>query len=319
MSEVEIVFPKGREAAVRRLHDALAEAGYDVGSRDVEEGDPVSAGGGASAVLILWDRSTMAHSGLHAAATAARNRHRAIDVSVDGITPLDLDDDRGLVHLSGWRGDPHHPGWRKIMARLDELCSRRAAPITRPAAAPRSESRPATAGRAEGDRAAQPGAGKAVLAAAAGVLLLIVVVAALLMSERPPAESPAAQPPPSDSTSPSATSQAAPAAPAAQEAPPKGAPTSQPATVPAPPRQPAAAIGEAAVPPAAQSPEASQAEPLAATGSPVAEQPRTAKAPRDRRRPAIRYTRYSRNMRLFCARAGRHTPQCRIFNEATAP
>src|SRR5438270_10107479 len=117
MSDVEIIFPKGREATIRRLRDMLKRAGYDVAAVEADGAGGASAG--AKAVLILWDRSTIADASMRAAASAARRRGQAIDVSADGITPMDLDDDRALIHLSGWHGEPHHPGWRKILAQLD--------------------------------------------------------------------------------------------------------------------------------------------------------------------------------------------------------
>ncbi|HEX4739365.1 MAG TPA: hypothetical protein VH331_17595 [Allosphingosinicella sp.] len=313
MSDVEIVFPKGREAAVRRLHDALAEAGYDVGSREMGEGDRTSADKDASAVLILWDRSTMAHPGLQAVAAAARSRDRAIDVSVDGITPLDLDDDRKLVHLSGWRGDAHHPGWRKILARLDELCARRAAPLPRLAAAPSgTETRAPAGGKGDARPARSAGAGRALLAAAAGILVVALALAALLMSRGPQGPRPQSPPPPAAPPAAAPAEQLATSGETAQPAPAPAAPgsSSQPAPV---------AAGEAAVPPAAQSPEASQAAPVAATGAPAPEKARSPKSGHERHRPAIHYTRYSKTMRLFCERAGRGTPQCRLFHEATQP
>ncbi|HEY1605118.1 MAG TPA: hypothetical protein VGF77_05930 [Allosphingosinicella sp.] len=312
MSDVEIVFPQGREAVVRRLREALAEAGYDVGGRAVGEGDGTSAASDAAAILILWDRSTMAHPALQAAASAARNRDRAIDVSVDGITPLGLDDDRNLVQLSGWRGDPHHPGWRKILQRLDRLCRpRREAVPARPAA-----SAPAAA-RAAGDEAAASRGPWKMWAATAIVLLLIVVVAGVLTARRgaspgpgaPPADA-ARQPAPADvAPPPSSAAPAQPMAAAGAEA--SGAPD---AASPAPqPQSAPASHGPAAVPAALSG--AGRPE-QAASAAPAPSKGR-ARSARAGPRPRVRYTHYSRNMRLFCERAGRRTHECRVFNAAT--
>lgn len=305
MSDVEIVFPQGREAVVRRLRDAIAEVGYDVESREVGEHDGASAASGASAVLILWDRSTMAHPGLEAAAAAARNRDRAIDVSVDGITPLAMTDDRALIHLSGWRGDPHHPGWRKILARLEQLCHARPAPAVTRAAAPIAKPAAAPGGPAP------PRASRAIWAAAAGILILIAVSAGLLLlpgrSPRPAASAPQSEAaiPPS-----AAAPQAAPATPAESDQGTQPSPAASAAPAPGPP----VPGPVASVPPAtAQVP---SGQPVA--GAPVHHKAHGAKKAPAVGRPAIRYTRYSRTMRLFCERAGRSTPQCRIFNRAMA-
>ncbi|HEX5182875.1 MAG TPA: hypothetical protein VFW19_06950 [Allosphingosinicella sp.] len=297
MSDVEIVFPRGREPVVRRLRDALAEAGYDVGSREMGAEDRTSAASDAAAILILWDRSTMAHPGLQAAASAARRRDRAIDVSVDGITPLGLDDDRNLVQLSGWRGDPHHPGWRRILQRLDRLCRpRREAMPARPAAAP---------GRASAGGASLSRAPRRMWAGAATILLLIVVAAGVLTARRGSAPAPGAAPQAPPATA-RLSSSAAPGEPAAtgsgDEA--GGAPQAAPQAPQSAP--PPATQAAPAPPPGAAVPE---------RGAPAAHasRARTARVVRGPR-PGVRYTRYSRNMRLFCERAGRRTRECRVFN-----
>ncbi len=295
MSDVEIVYPQGREVVVRRLHDALAEAGYDVGSRAVAEDDRAPPASGTGAALILWDRSTMAHQGLESVASAARNRGCAIDVSADGITPLSMNDDRALIHLSGWRGDPHHPGWRKILARLEQLGHARPQPKATRVAAPPI---PAVASGGSAPRRA----GRAIWAAVAGILILVVVAAALLLlpNHSPPSsasasETEAAIPPPA--AAPAPPEQVASGA-GAQPQPEVAGPSAQNTSVPA-----------AAVP---------QATRQVASGLPVASSPAHRKArPSSANRPAVRYTRYSGTMRLFCARAGRGTPQCRVFKAAT--
>jgi hypothetical protein len=319
MSDVEIVFPQGREALARRLHEALVEAGFDVGDRAVDTAEPASAVGDAGAVLILWDRSTMAHPGLQAVASAARKRGRAIDVSVDGITPLHLADDRGLIHLSGWRGDTYHPGWRKILARLDQLSHVRRQPMpARPAAPPRRVDAPAAAASGRADEAAPRRRGRAVFVLAAVALLLIAAVAGLLMFRHQPA----ANPPPQAPMAAEAPTAAAPPATAHPPTQPMPAQSGQ-GTPPAPtldsPRSTAAAAAAAQpVPPVeAQSPSASEPERPPANGTPAPHRPRVKKSSHAQRRPAIRYTRYSGNMRLFCERSGRGTPECRVFKAAT--
>ncbi len=299
MSDVQIVFPKGRDATIRRLREALAQTGYDVAVVETEDSGAAPPVADGTAALFLWDRSTFGNPVMEAAASAARRRGRAIDVSADGITPMGLDDDRELIQLSGWRGDPHHPGWRKILARLEQPSGRVEAPKPEPLP-PRQPSgtdasTPDVAATAGADKPGPTRRRSPLLALAAGAVL-VVAAAALLIFRQPGGQS--RQPPPAIAVAP------APAQP------------SQP--VSAPPAQATAAAPQVPVPDAtgpipAPSPDLTEAARPARKGRTVRHAERSViDAPR--RGGEIRYTRYSRNMRLFCEHAGRRTPQCRVFN-----
>src|SRR3954466_7382958 len=174
MSDVEIIFPNAKAPVAERLREAIARAGYDVAPGGGVAPDEIPEASDARAILFLWDRSSIKHEGLQQSASAARNRGRAIDVSADGITPVDLADETRLIQLSAWRGEPTHPGWRKIVAELERLCGghRIAAAPARPA--PRAEPK-SPAGRSDEHGTSRGGIAKLVGACAALAVALVLV------------------------------------------------------------------------------------------------------------------------------------------------
>ncbi len=308
MSDVRIIFPNSKAPLAERLREAIAHAGYAVEPGGGVAPGETPAAAEAQAVLLLWDRTSIAQPGLQQAAAAARNRGRAIDVSADGITPIGLADESRLIQLSAWRGEPHHPGWKKIIAELERLCGghRSAAAPARHAASHAPGPAAARAGRAGGG-----GAKLAVIGVA--IVVALMLVGFLAMSRR--------------SLEVGGTPQAA--KPAVAAAQPMAAPDSGTLPAAAPPAvsgdseasaPPAQGAGEATAGVSPGTPQMAQAgQPaLASTnGSASDRAPRAATRPRaaPQRLPGVvRYTKYAKTMRLFCQRSGRHTPQCRLFN-----
>jgi hypothetical protein len=316
LSDIELVHAEGRDAAAGRLREALANEGHAAEGRAVPDSDEPPALGDAAALLILWDRSTMAHGGLRQVAAAARRRGRAIDVSMDGITPLGIEDESELVILSGWRGEPGHPGWRKILARLERL-----SPQVRQAAAPRAAAPAPTSARGSTGRR------NVLLGTAAALVLALGAGGALLMSGRVGSGRPEAAAPPAVAAPHVARPSAVPAGPPAAGA--VAAPQQGPAPAlgggagaggpglapsPAAPAAPAPPINANASPCPGPGGAAAGCQPTATAGtSPHASRKARRHEPA---RPAIRYTKYSTTMRLFCQRSGRGTPECRIFSRA---
>jgi len=277
--DVAIVFSADKKSAATRIRDGLASEGYSVDL--VEGGGPASA----RALIVLWSRSAMESEAVQAAVSEARRQGRLIEASSDGIMPIGEGSESRTILISGWRGEPFHPGWQRISAEVRRLCG---APGAKPAPAKSAASAPATAARAPAPR-------RGALLAGALVLVLALVGAALwVIGSRSPEPSPVT----------------------ASAVPPR-APT--PAPEPAPVGEPV--LADAAPPPEA---EPIPSEPVAAAvpaAAPVpTAAPATAKRPAAKpKRSGPHYSpRQARTMRLFCQRAGRGTRECRIFRQRIA-
>lgn len=319
MSDVQIIFPNSKAPVAERLREAIARAGFAVAAGGGVAPDEAPAPSDAGALLFLWDRSSIKQPGLQQAAAAARHRGRAIDVSADGITPVDLIDENRLIHLSGWREQATHPGWRKILAELERLCGGHrtpAAPVR-----PVASAAPAAARSAPGGERAAAGGGKAKLVGICAAILLALVLAGYLAlsrrsvavegSPQPPQPKVAAAQPMATPTSGTASTNQM------QAAPPEGGQSVDLVSAGDPGEDAAAATGEAATGSTQPSLAATTAAPLSAPiqTTRASARPHAAHPPL---RGVIRYTRYAKTMRLFCQRSGRHTPECRTFNAALA-
>jgi hypothetical protein len=221
--DVAIVFSADKKGAAERIRDGLAGEGYAV--ELAEGGGPAPA----KAVIVLWSRSAMDSPAIQAAASEASKQSRLVEVSSDGIMPIRDRDDNRVVLLSGWRGEPFHPGWQRISAEVRRLCG---APRARPPAPARAPAPAAAAARASVPK-------RGALLAGLVVLVLALAGAGLWMLGR---EAP--QPPP----------------PAAVAEAPQPAPVT-----PLPPvataEAPAVEVGQSVAPAAVATPEPARAEP----------------------------------------------------------
>jgi hypothetical protein len=306
MAEILLIFPPDKTTAAHQLEAALGSAGYRAVLEPVVEPDGEAIArktSGYAAALLIWSRPLAASADLGGWLPALRRLPGLIEVSTDGIAPQS-GDERRVILLSGWRGQPFHLGWRRILEELESLGALRTAasrpppPVERPAEEPAPARPPRETGAAaRGRRLALP-------ALAALALLGAVGGAAWLATG-------AGGPPPPSAPLPAGGAKI----PAPSEPPPVAAAAREPS-----------ALSQSPVPP----PEAAGPgpdEPLrTAPPPPVRVGPaRTAQEARPPARsrsaaaaPLKRYSRKnSRTMRLFCARSGRSTPQCRIFARST--
>lgn len=305
MNDVQIIFPKGKETIAERLREAIGRAGYDVSAGEGVDTGAWPVAGDASAVLILWDRATMAHPGLQAVAADARQAGRALDISTDGITPRGFRDESRLIQLSGWRGEPFHPGWKRILAELQRLYGgeRKPAPPA-PAASRQAPDAPAS------DASSRPKDGRGLSGKVILAVLALVLVAALvgfwLMSKHSSPAEPVRQPIAPAVT----TSRPAEALPEQTRTAPSAATVETPsAAAPAAGGETQSNAAANPIPPQSEQPPVSLASPTKPAKS--------VKARHEEKRKAVHYTKYAKTMRLFCERSGRDTPQCRLFMRQT--
>lgn len=277
MADIVISYAGDGERVAGQLAGALAHRGYRIWS-EAEAGGPIAERvAQARAAVILWSPAARASDWVRAEANFARGQSKLVQASIDEAPPPMPFDAAAAAPLAGWNGEPDHPGWKRIEAEVAALCGPGAA-----AATPRAPPAPRTAPipRPAAPVAARGGGGRGLIGVMGVLFLLLAGVGTFLwMRSGPPYSK--VEPPPPAASRPAATT--VPRAPAALPPPP-------------PPVEPMPAEEPMAEPPAPEpEPPAPQSRP----------EPRPT-GPRINRRN-------SENMRLFCERAGRGTPQCRDF------
>ncbi|HEX8126646.1 MAG TPA: hypothetical protein VF548_13795 [Allosphingosinicella sp.] len=309
MADVAILHSADKDKAAARLAESVSAAGFAVESVEVEDPSGLAdAVGrcGAEAKILIWSRSLVSHA-LHSG-DLARIRKIAglIEVSADGITPPSGGDESRVVSISGWRGQPFHPGWQRIALELKRLCgARKAVPEAAPPPVPARNPPARAAATAASAAAGRPKGRGLMIGGGAALLLAGAVGASIWIGESAP------QPPPRQELR--DTGAVPPAAPARRtdRTIDTGPPDALAAPPPAQPAQPAPPP-----PPSSESPAAAKSEALP-------EKPASRPAPKPAVRPkppaltAEPVKKYSRKnskvMRQFCERSGRSTPQCRTF------
>jgi hypothetical protein len=309
MAEILILSPPGKDSAVRRLEESIAALGYAVAVEQVGDQAPfpdvAARAAAARATLLIWSRPLVSLALVEDKLAALRQVPGLIEVSADGITPPDGNEQR-VALISGWRGQPFHPGWASIVGRLEQRMGTSRGPAARAASA--RPGRPvATAAKPRRRAPVAGGAALALLVIGAGTAWVVETRPAGAPAHRAAPFAAAPQQPPPASGSPAPQSQ--PEAPA-QPTPTAGNPGAQGNGI--------AITSGADQPPqpvtGSVNPEGHPARP----GGLRAPEARESSALKPSRIPAKRYSaKNSRVMRLFCRGAGRSTPQCRVFLRAT--
>lgn len=293
MVDVLLLFGSEKQAAATRLAEAVESTGYTVELREIADpGELAGAVAGTPATgacLLVWSRllvSAVLAGGLE----AIRAQPNLIEVSIDGITPPSRLDPARVVLLSGWRGQPFHPGWQKVQAELRRLCAPSAAPV---AAARRSD--PGGTSRPARLRLAPAWLGMLAVAALAAAALVWWMGHQTFARPGPPVQR-------------QGPARAASAGRAVQ--PPR-------APAPLPPVPIRAEDAAAAPPPDPAAPAAEKAVDGQAHAAPRPHGPREAPVATRSLEKKKYSARNSKTMRLFCAGAGRGTPQCQVFLRST--
>lgn len=320
MADILILFPPEKKVAAQQIADALAAAHFS--ARLMPLGD---AGGertleavrGAGAAILIWSRSLAASAMLDGWLHALRKRGKPIEVSTDGIAPQGGDESR-VVLLSGWRGQPFHLGWQRILNELEAGGAAKhrvegfatavskahgslpGADVSRPAAdRPQAESEKKRAPR------------RFVLPVLAASAIVGTVGATTLIDRMPGAGS----------------------APAARGASDVVAAAPVPVTLPQPPAKivdyPSAATAleaektETDSPATLKPPSPTRSGAKVETRGPVRMRVNPGSSVKSRSsaaRPVVKLysKKRSKVMRKFCERSGRGTPECRVFARSTA-
>jgi hypothetical protein len=317
MTDILLLFSADKAVFARRLADAIGGSGYSV-KLEVTGGSATSQQlkmgvAAAAAVVATWSRSSMASDAFQGAVAAARRQDKVIEVSPDGLMPVASSYDGRVALLSGWRGGPHHQGWKKVSAELNRICGKpdqsttqAKKPTGRPdRASPAHSAKPSTGDSQNGSVASifKPRGKAAVWALVAFALSLCLILGAVGLTRSAQDEGP--------DNAVAVKVPAATPAPAAQRttAPVAAVPTAM------------TAAGAGAAPPglAPVGRESTATQTQNTSRSTLAPERRSA-ASQSGERPkdfgARRYSRRnSRNMQRFCERSGRRTAECRAFTQ----
>src|SRR5579872_3952604 len=127
MANVFVSYARSTAAEAHLVAEALRAAGFSVWRDDelpphrsysdvIEE--RLAA---ARAVVAVWSADAVKSQWVRAEADAAREAGKLVQLSVDGAAPPMPFNQIQCIDLSGWRGEPDAPGWRKVVASVTEL------------------------------------------------------------------------------------------------------------------------------------------------------------------------------------------------------
>lgn len=308
IADVVIIHSADKEGAARRLGEAIAAAGYAFEAVEVGKPDRLVdtlEGCVAPARILIWSKPLVFHLLHSGELPRIRQLDGLIEVSADGITPPSRGDDARIVLISGWRGQPFHPGWQRIHLELKRLCGTGKGS----GEAPRLSQKPAKA-RAPSASSPSAGSGASVRLIRGGAVALLLVGAAVGAASWFGGSPPAQQPP--------KVSGLSEAGPIREASPPvlRATPVAKPVVESAGPAPAAASPPVRGEAPAKALPERPKSSP-ASRSRPSEKSANEKRQPESRVASAKKYSpKHSKVMRQFCERSGRSTPQCRSFRRS---
>jgi hypothetical protein len=282
------------------VKEGLRLAGYDIAPEELADAHSFAEllGRPPSTLpsLLIWSRPLISAALVNGSLKALRGRANLIEVSVDGLAPPAGGDEMRVIVLAGWRGQPFHPGWKRVLAGLEKICAPRT--LLKPAAHGALAKRDLT-GRNFFNRWGLAHWRKGYALPAAAALLAATGIAA---------------------------QRAIPDSPRTHPHPPVAARTSEKSSIQAPGPPPGVRIAQPSPPvrPEPESNEKSQPRPsgprkraVALVGAAPTPSAKTKQANDEAFGSPKRYSRKnSKVMRLFCQRVGQSTPECRSFSRA---
>lgn len=126
MADVFISYARPDADRVRPLSGALHAAGLDVW---LDPSAPLEAEaaardpklGAAPAVLVFWSGASCSADHVLMEAVTAMGGRKLIQVRLDDVSPPSPFDRLPVHDLSGWEGDPAHPGWIALRGALEDV------------------------------------------------------------------------------------------------------------------------------------------------------------------------------------------------------
>ena len=127
MAEIFISYARSTASQAQAAVEALRALGYGVWLDDELPahrvyGDVIDEHlSAAKAVLVIWSNEAVKSDWVRSEANAARELHKLVQLSVDGVKlPMPFDQIQ-CANLVGWGGDLQAPGWRKVIASIADL------------------------------------------------------------------------------------------------------------------------------------------------------------------------------------------------------
>jgi len=130
MSEVFISYARSTEPQARAIADALHELGYGVWRDNELPAHRAFAEvieerlAAAKAVVVVWSAEAAKSEWVQAEADRARQEHKLVQLSVDGVKPPLPFDRLQCADFTSWTGDAENPGWKKVVQSVAELVGR---------------------------------------------------------------------------------------------------------------------------------------------------------------------------------------------------
>lgn len=118
MADVRITFSTDRTAAAERLREALSATGYLVALSPIADVEELIDSEELGSAVLIWSRSLVLSAMRPGVLRRLRQQRRLIEVSPDGVGPDGGEGDSHVILISGWRGQPFHPGWQRLVSEL---------------------------------------------------------------------------------------------------------------------------------------------------------------------------------------------------------
>jgi|GEM_PF-1919999 len=199
MVDVFISYSRDNKARVAQIAQAVSTAGYAVWW-DAElpphrsYSDVITEKiGSAKAAIVVWSQASAQSEWVRAEADVARNQKKLVQTAIDDVMPPLPFNQIQFAGLADWNGEPDHPGWRKVLMSLEELCGREPVPATAPTPAPAPAPEPPRAAQSDWQGAAPPDRKPSLLPWAL-LGLAVIAVALLAWKLLQPAPEPTAAP-----------------------------------------------------------------------------------------------------------------------------
>jgi adenylate cyclase len=138
LSDIFISYARPTADQAQRVADALRALGYDVWLDDALPAHRPYADviderlKAAKAVVVIWSADAVRSEWVRAEADRGREARKLVQATIDATSPPIPFDQIQCADLRGWPGDVAAPGWRKVLASIEQLAGANAPPGPEP-------------------------------------------------------------------------------------------------------------------------------------------------------------------------------------------
>ena len=129
MAEVFISYARSNETVAKRVEAGLQAAGFQAWRDDQLPAHRAYSDvieqrlRDASVVVVLWSKDAAQSQWVRAEADFARTQGKLVQAQLDGTLPPLPFNQIQCADLKGWRGNPKHPGWSKLLESVAAVAS----------------------------------------------------------------------------------------------------------------------------------------------------------------------------------------------------